>query len=815
MSHPAAPRTIRILIAMVALCEMAAGRAHAQGVTLVEQGSTMRYKANATNPGIGLTWTAEAFSDASWTAGSYGVGYDTAGPPNALALISSTVPSGTSSVYTRASFFIADPAQVSNLFVAADWDDGWIAWINGVEVYRSPQMPAGTPAWNTSAALHESSNAASPNYGALIDVSSAGIPALHAGTNLLAVGVWNNAPSSSDLVVVPKLVRDVPVAVTRGPYLQKGTPSSVVVRWRTATPVPGVVRYGPAPGQLTQQAAGPSTGEHVIELTGLQPSTRYFYSVGTPAQTLAGDDADHVFETPPPAGTPKRLRAWVIGDAGTNSADQRAVRDAWESWNGSAPTDLWLMLGDNAYQDGTDAEYQAAVFDIYPDLLKRSVVWPTLGNHDGHTADSATQTGPYYDMFTLPTAAEAGGIASGTEAYYAFDWANIHFVCLDSYETDRSPGSAMQQWLAQDLLATTRDWIIAFWHHPPYTKGSHDSDTEIELVDMRENFVPLLEDNGVDLVLTGHSHSYERSKFIDGHYGDSGTFSDAVHVTQAGNGRPGGGGAYTKTATGPVPHEGAVYTVAGSSGQTSGGPLNHPAMVVSLNELGSLVLDVDGNRLDATFLDDAGAVRDSFTLIKDPGRLPVAAFTASPVTGPAPLAVAFHDETINGPTGWAWDFQGDGTVDSSQRDPARVYAAPGSYTVSLTATNVAGSDVETKPFHICVTGATPPGPVGGLAFAADRQTLTWTPHALGRTYAVVKGNLGTLHTTGNFATALTGCLESGGTDTQAQDAATPAPGAGFWYLVAAEDCAGTTGSWNDGTESADRNPGIAAGPGCP
>jgi hypothetical protein len=63
-------------------------------------------------------------------------------------------------------------------------------------------------------------------------------------------------------------------------------------------------------------------------------------------------------------------------------------------------------------------------------------------------------------------------------------------------------------------------------------------------------------------------------------------------------------------------HEGAVYAVAGSSGQASGGALNHPAMFLSLNSLGSLVLDVNGNRLDAIFLDQAGVRRDYFTILK-------------------------------------------------------------------------------------------------------------------------------------------------------------------------------------------------------
>ena len=79
----------------------------------------------------------------------------------------------------------------------------------------------------------------------------------------------------------------------------------------------------------------------------------------------------------------------------------------------------------------------------------------------------------------------------------------------------------MLTWLEADLAANTNEWLIAFWHHPPYSKGSHDSDWEMELIQMRENALPLLESYGVDLVLSGHSHCYERSYFLDGHYGRS------------------------------------------------------------------------------------------------------------------------------------------------------------------------------------------------------------------------------------------------------------------------------------------------------
>jgi len=136
-------------------------------------------------------------------------------------------------------------------------------------------------------------------------------------------------------------------------------------------------------------------------------------------------------------------------------------------------------------------------------------------------------------------------------------------------------------------------------------------------VEMRENALPILESYGVDLVLSGHSHSYERSYLIDGHYDISTTFTAAMKI-DGGDGRESGNGAYSKPGVVGASHQGAVYAVAGSSGKTSSGSLDHPAMFISLKKLGSMVLDVSGNRLDAIFLDDVGSVQDQFTVIKGP-----------------------------------------------------------------------------------------------------------------------------------------------------------------------------------------------------
>ena len=408
-------------------------------------------------------------------------------------------------------------------------------------------------------------------------------------------------------------------SVVRGPYLQKGTPDSLVLRWRTDSATDSVVRYGMALGSLTGtiRRSGNRT-EHEILITGLSSDKRYFYSIGNSAGPLAGDDASYFFQTAPLPGVDKSTRIWVTGDPGTGWSGARALRDKYKNYTGTRGTDLWLMLGDNAYPDGTDSEYQYALFDTYPELLRQVVLWPAFGNHDDNSADSATQSGPYYNIFSLPAQGEAGGVISGTEAYYSFDYGNIHFVCLDSSDSNRSTDGPMLTWLEQDLAANDKKWLIAYWHHPPYSKGTHDSDREANLIEMRQNALPILEAHGVDLVLTGHSHNYERSFLLGGHYGSSSTLQSWM-ILDSGDGREDGDGVYRKPGQPAQPHQGTVYVVSGNAGKVPGpnGPLNHPVMLSSNVDLGSVVLDINGNRLEAVALDVEGKVRDYFTLRKD------------------------------------------------------------------------------------------------------------------------------------------------------------------------------------------------------
>ena len=149
----------------------------------------------------------------------------------------------------------------------------------------------------------------------------------------------------------------VAAVVTRGPYLQMGSPTGAVVRWRTDVATGSRVRYGLASTSLSGVADGPAgVTDHSVTLTGLSPNTVYYYSVGTSTETLAGGDSTFFFRTHPFVGTAVPTRIWVIGDSGTANASAQAVRNAYVTFTGTRATDAWLMLGDNAYSNGTDTE---------------------------------------------------------------------------------------------------------------------------------------------------------------------------------------------------------------------------------------------------------------------------------------------------------------------------------------------------------------------------------------------------------------------------------------------------------------------------
>ena len=449
-----------------------------------------------------------------------------------------------------------------------------------------------------------------------------------------------------------------PPKLLRGPYLQNATTSGMTFRFRTDAACTGRVVWG---SSYTDEDS--ARIDHVVSVTGLGAGASYKYSIDcTNGATITLDnDPANLFVTNPRPGSSSRADIWVLGDFGIGTTRQTNVRKSFENYiknSDVAHLDLWLWLGDNSYE-GTDPEFQKYVFSrdtvaspfAYGNsrFLRQTPIYAVPGNHDylgGETR--TTHKIPYFDLISPPTKGEAGGVASGKKEYYSFNYNNIHFVALDSYGFE--PGTGHQRifdpagpqvtWLKKDLAAAQTDstikWIIAIWHHPPYSRGTHNTDTAADLTEIRQNLIPVLEQYRVDLVLNGHSHVYERSGLMRGLVGDGNTYNLATNrPADAANAKATGkfdGSAnscfYVKNSKTPLAqHEGTVYVVNGSGG--AGGNVQttwpHPAMVTAYNTKGaSMYLNVSGGLLNAKAIDEDGKIIDQFTLFKDtcPTTLP-------------------------------------------------------------------------------------------------------------------------------------------------------------------------------------------------
>lgn len=592
--------------------------------TLISTGSSWKYLANGSNQGT--VWKGISFSDALWSSGISQFGYGE-GDEATVVSYGSDVNNKYITTYFRKTVSISNASVFTNYTLNIKRDDGVVVYINGVEKYRN-NMPTGTIAYNTLASTACSDDGA--NFTA-VNLSTGSFVT---GTNVIAVEIHQNTVTSSDLSFDLKLTGNSSTSTTaslkRGPYLQSGTPTSVYIRWRSSVATDTKVSYGLSAESLTSSVTdAASVIDHVIKLTGLTPNTKYYYSIGSTTQTLQGD-INNYFTTAPPVGTEQLTRVWVTGDCGNNSTNQLNVRNQYHNYIGTNNTDVWLLLGDNAYNEGLDAEYQTNFYDIYKDkMLKQTVLWPTPGNHDYASSPSRQNDHniPYYSMFTLPTAAQAGGIASGTEAYYSYNYANIHFIALDSYGKESNAYRLYDTlgpqvvWLKQDLEANTQKWTVVYWHHPPYTMGSHNSDTKDELIAIRQNLLKILERYKVDLVLCGHSHDYERTKLMKGHFGSESSFNPSIHNLSNSSAKYDGSSAscpYIKNAA--TSYNGTVYVVSGSAGKLGDMQAAWPHNAMHFSDAtngGSMALEIYENRLNAKWICADGVIRDQFTIVKD------------------------------------------------------------------------------------------------------------------------------------------------------------------------------------------------------
>lgn len=394
--------------------------------------------------------------------------------------------------------------------------------------------------------------------------------------------------------------------VEREPYLVMQTPNSITIKWNTPKDEIGKVNYGTVLNNMSKsKSEKSSTLRHSITLTNLKECTKYNYSVES--KSIKIDNNGRSFSTL--CKNKDFQRIWVIGDSGERGEGQWNVYKQMMNYidNDFSKLDMWLLLGDNAYRSGTQKQYNTDLFLAYPELVKRFVPWAVTGNHDA-------RRNAFYKIWDFPQKGESGGVPSGNSKYYSIDNANLHIVMLDSENPSLNKDGDMAKWLRRDLKANTKPWTIVVFHTPPYTDGGHKSDSDRNsggrMKDMRENFVPIFDEFGVDLVLSGHSHDYERSKLMINHLGKSNTFDAKKNLVQDSD------SCYTKPLK-TTKNSGTIYLVCGSSSKLDRATLKHPAMPFSFQKMGSVILEVTPTVLTSKFLTIDGNIADEFTIKKD------------------------------------------------------------------------------------------------------------------------------------------------------------------------------------------------------
>ena len=351
---------------------------------------------------------------------------------------------------------------------------------------------------------------------------------------------------------------DVTAEITKGPYLQWPGKTGMTIMWEADAGGEAVVHYGEKKPdkKLEVKPARPVTHTrnyqddkevtshwYATRLEKLKPGTTYKYYVAI-GKTKSKEAA---FRTSPEKG--EKFTFIAYGDSRGSGGEHGELAAMFP---GHSPSFI-LHTGDFVNTGEVYFQWQDMFFDPLKNIISRVPLWPSRGNHDGMDADFA-------QFFALPS----------KKFYYSFDYANAHFVCLDSYG-----GEKMLEWCKKDLAASKADWKIVFFHVPMYNAGGHGVST------WRSNFLPAFHKHGVDLVFAGHSHIYERFHPL----------------------RP----AKLKK-TKPITH-----IVTGGGGAPLYEALDHPTLAASARTYHYLAITIDGKKLSARATDLYGKVIDKFS----------------------------------------------------------------------------------------------------------------------------------------------------------------------------------------------------------
>jgi hypothetical protein len=243
------------------------------------------------------------------------------------------------------------------------------------------------------------------------------------------------------------------------------------------------------------------------------------------------------------------LKFAVIGDSGQPGRGQTDIAAQMLKWRGQFRYDFVVMMGDNLYGAESPRDYDKKFAIPYKAVIDAGVkFYASLGNHDD---DGQTQ----YKLFNM-----------GGKKYYSFrPKADVRFFAIDSNYVDPK----QLEWLDKELEASGSEWKIAFFHHPLYSSGATHGSADLQRGLLEPTFVK----HGVNVVLMGHEHFYERLK----------------------------------------PQKGVNYFILGSSAKLRKGDLRKSQMTAYGNDsdYAFMLVEIDGDEMHFQTISDKGATLDS------------------------------------------------------------------------------------------------------------------------------------------------------------------------------------------------------------
>lgn len=311
-------------------------------------------------------------------------------------------------------------------------------------------------------------------------------------------------------------------------HLQYGADAAreATVSWRTTSVVksPFVEIDGTRVKATTRQYPGYAGGWfHSARLKGLHPATSYRYRVGHAGKALAGDRL-----STGPSGR-QRFTFTGFGDQGYSTATA-SRNDALHNTKLAQRIDpaLHAIVGDLAYANGDQTIWDQWMGMVSP-MARRRPWMPCIGNHEiesqldpvGMLLDTWGDHGydPYRTRFDLP----GNGYSDLSNCFYRFRYGSVEFISIDNNDvTSEIPinagytGGRQRDWVESTLAKATADpavdFIVVLMHQAAFSSSSkHGSDTGV-----RATWLDLFSRYGVDLVLQGHDHVYERTHAMKG-----------------------------------------------------------------------------------------------------------------------------------------------------------------------------------------------------------------------------------------------------------------------------------------------------------